>query len=388
MTASNFDRGIAESRVAEPGFIESVDVFVLANPDARYRTSAHYDELHITNTIVRITASDGRFGVGAAISWTEGGVDVALGHAIEHVGSALIGQDPTQRERLHVLMANRCASMLPVSLAPLDIALWDLESKSLGVPLYRLLGGFRHEIQAYASTPFFPTIGEYLDATAEYLDAGYRAVKFHTWCYPDRDLELVDAIAERYGHLDVAWMLDVEGRYSRRDALRVGRRLEELDYTWFEAPLPDADLDGYRWLRSKLGIEILPAGNEILTPELIRSGIEAGCWDHARVDATLAGGITGARRVMELARASSMNVELQSWGYTLSQAANLHLMLAYPNCRYFEQAMPIEPMEFAALDHIRVDDTGHVRAPNKPGLGVDLDWDLVETTCLRRITIG
>ncbi|MET3809884.1 enolase C-terminal domain-like protein [Arthrobacter sp. UYEF3] len=366
--------------------IDSVDVFVLTNPEARYRTSAHYDELQITNTVVRINAGD-TFGVGGAISWTEGGVDTALGKAIEHVGSVLIGQNAMNRERLHGLMSNRCASMLPLSLAPLDIALWDLAGKNFNVPLYQLLGGHRDTIPAYASTPFFDTIEEYLTMVAQYVDEGYRAIKFHTWCYPDKDLELVNAVAEKFGGLDITWMLDVEGRYNRHDALRVGRRLQELGYTWFEAPLPDSDLEGYRWLRSKLDIEIIPAGNELVTLGLIQTGLSLGSWDHARVDATLAGGITGTRHIMSAARAHSMNVELQSWGYTLSQAANLHLMLAFPNCRYFEQAMPRKPMEFAALDPIRIDSAGDVRASGKPGLGVDLDWDLIEEHALVKYTL-
>ncbi|MFQ4149985.1 mandelate racemase/muconate lactonizing enzyme family protein [Arthrobacter sp. LAPM80] len=366
--------------------IDSVDVFVLTNPEARYRTSAHYDELQITNTVVRINAGD-TFGVGGAISWTEGGVDTSLGRAIEHVGSSLIGQNALNRGFLHEMMSNRCASMLPFSLAPLDIALWDLAGKTFDAPLYQLLGGHRDEIPAYASTPFFETIEEYLNMVAQHLDQGYQAIKFHTWCYPDKDLELVNAVADKYGDLDVTWMLDVEGRYTRHEALRVGRRLEELGYTWFEAPLPDNDLEGYRWLRSKLDIEIIPAGNELVTLGLVQAGMSMGSWDHARIDATLAGGITGAQRIMSAAQAHSMNVELQSWGYTLSQAANLHLMLAYPNCRYFEQAMPLEPMEYAALDPIRIDSNGLVRASDKPGLGVDLDWELIEEQALVKYTL-
>ncbi|WP_427136549.1 enolase C-terminal domain-like protein [Pseudarthrobacter sp. S9] len=248
-------------------------------------------------------------------------------------------------------------------------------------------GGHRDTIPAYASTPFFDTIEEYLTMVAQYLDEGYQAIKFHTWCYPDKDLELVNAVAEKFGGLDITWMLDVEGRYNRHDALRVGRRLQELGYTWFEAPLPDSDLEGYRWLRSKLDIEIIPAGNELVTLGLIQTGMSMGSWDHARVDATLAGGITGTRHIMSAARAHSMNVELQSWGYTLSQAANLHLMLAFPNCRYFEQAMPQKPMEFAALDPIRIDSAGDVRASDKPGLGVDLDWDLIDKHALIKYTL-
>ena len=135
-------------------------------------------------------------------------------------------------------------------------------------------------------------------------------------------------------------MLDVEQRYSRVDALRAARELEAMGFRWFEAPLPDTDLEGYRELRRQVGIPILPAGNWVLDPHLIEVGIGMGCWSAVRVDATVAGGITPGRKIMALAEAHGLDTELQCWGYTLTQAANLHLMLAHRNCTYFEQPVP------------------------------------------------
>ena len=80
---------------------------------------------------------------------------------------------------------------------------------------------------------------------------------------------------------------------------------------------------------------------------------------------------------MAVAAASSMNVEIQCWGYTLTPAANLHLMLAYDNCAYFEQPIPFEPYEYGARNFIRTDPEGHVHAPPGPGLGIDMDWEAV-----------
>jgi L-alanine-DL-glutamate epimerase-like enolase superfamily enzyme len=78
-----------------------------------------------------------------------------------------------------------------------------------------------------------------------------------------------------------------------------------------------------------------------------------------------------------LAEAHGMTAELQSWGFTLVQAANLHLMQAYPHCGYFEQPYPYEAHEFAADQVIRTDREGFVRLPDKPGLGIGMDWDAV-----------
>src|SRR5262249_8620730 len=128
----------------------------------------------------------------------------------------------------------------------------------------------------------------------------------------------------------------------------------------------------------RVGIPIIPAGNWVLAPGLIEVAIGMGCWTSARIDVTVVGGFTPARQVMALAAANGMNVEVQSWGYTLTQAANLHLMLGYANCTYFEQAVPPAAYEHGAPDAIRTDATGHVAAPPGPGLGIRLDWKQIE----------
>jgi L-alanine-DL-glutamate epimerase-like enolase superfamily enzyme len=123
-----------------------------------------------------------------------------------------------------------------------------------------------------------------------------RRRKFHAWCEIDRDLELCRAVHERFRGSGMQLMLDVEQRYSRLDALRAARELETMGFRWFEAPLPDTDLEGYRELRRRVGIPILPAGNWVLDPRLIALGIGMGCWSAVRVDATVAGGITPTAR--------------------------------------------------------------------------------------------
>jgi L-alanine-DL-glutamate epimerase-like enolase superfamily enzyme len=160
--------------------------------------------------------------------------------------------------------------------------------------------------------------------------------------------------------------------------MRAARELEELGYAWFEAPLPDFDIEGYRQLTQSVDIPILANGNWILDPRLIARFAAEGCWTHARVDTTIAGGVTAMRKIMAVAEAHSMNVEIQSWGYTLTQAANLHVMLSHLNCDYFEHPVPYPPFEYGSHDVIRVDREGYVRAPDRPGLGIGVDWEAME----------
>lgn len=77
-----------------------------------------------------------------------------------------------------------------------------------------------------------------------------------------------------------------------------------------------------------------------------------------------------------------MNLEIQCWGYTLTQAANLHVMLAHQNCTYFEQPVPYAAFEYGVHDVIRTDREGFVHAPRGDGLGIELDWPIIEAASL------
>ncbi|WP_182405624.1 mandelate racemase/muconate lactonizing enzyme family protein [Psychrobacter sp. GP33] len=367
--------------------IDKIEVFVVAGPDAKYKTSSHYDDLFITNTIVKIRTADGYEGFGAAISWTEGGIDKSLAESIRHLLPFLIGKSALQREAIYALLASRCVQMKPQALSPIDIALWDLVAKYAKMPLYQMLGGARNKILSYASTPFLPTIQDYIKHVQDLKSQGYKIIKFHTWCIFEKDMALVAAIHEAFKDSGLKFMMDVESSYTREEALKAARILEKHDYIWFEAPLSDTDLEGYRDLKYRVEIPILAAGNTLLHLNQIEQGIQNNSWSSARVDATLAGGITQTQKIMGMAEANSMTVELQSWGYTLSQAANLHLMLAYNNSTYFEQAVPVEPLEFGALTTIRTDKEGYVHAPDGNGLGIEMDWALIEQTSSYKITL-
>ena len=367
--------------------INSIEVFAIAGPDAKYKTSSHYSDLIITNTIVKIKTVDGYEGFGGAISWTEGGVDKSLAESIRHLMPFLIGKSALQREGIHGLMASRCVLMQPQSLSPIDIALWDLVAKYAKMPLYQFLGGARSKILSYASTPFLPSIEDYIEYVRELKDEGYKLIKLHTWCVFDKDMALVAAIDEVFKDSGLKFTLDVESGYNREEALKAAKILENHDYVWFEAPLPDTDLEGYKQLKSRVDIPIIAAGNTLLHLNQIEQGIQNNCWSSVRVDATLAGGITQTRKIMAIAEANAMTVELQSWGYTLSQAANLHLMLAYNNSTYFEQAVPVEPLEFGALTTIRTDKEGYVHAPEGNRLGIEMYWTLIEQTNHFKLTL-
>ena len=82
---------------------------------------------------------------------------------------------------------------------------------------------------------------------------------------------------------------------------------------------------------------------------------------------------------MKASEQAGIKCELMSWGYTLASVANLHVMLAAGNCSYFEQSLPYDLFEYGVLDKIRTDSSGMIRGPQQPGLGVNVDWDMMGT---------
>ena len=165
-----------------------------------------------------------------------------------------------------------------------------------------------------------------------------------------------------------------------------GKSWINASWEFFEAPLPDADLGGYRALAEALDLDVICGGNSLPNPQLIEFALQIGAWDRSRFDVTGIGGFTGAAEVVAATRALGKSCEIQSWGYTLTQAANLHLMLAQANCTRFEQATPVEMYEFGAKQVIRPDADGFVRPSGLSGLGVEMDWDRIEPFVYARRT--
>ncbi len=365
--------------------IEHIAVYVVGPQTERFTWASDMHGQYMTNTLLRARTRSGLEGIAGVASFSEFGFDRAVAETIRPLLPHLLGSSPERREALWHKLVNRGIPVAPQAHSAIDILMWDLAAKAAGMPLHKYLGASRDSIQAYASTPLFADPAAYVDQVHRFAAEGFRAVKFHCWCEYARDMEMVRAVHKAFGSGSLRFMLDVEMRYGRADALRAAKELEELDYDWFEAPLIDYDLAGYRELRRYSSVPIIPAGNSIIAPQLIELAIDMGCWTQARVDATVAGGITQTLKIMGLAEARGMTVELQSWGYTTTQAANLHLMLARPNCTYFEQPVPYPAFEYGFANPIRPGPDGHVRVSPLPGLGVEVDWPAVEAATILKL---
>ena len=290
----------------------------------------------------------------------------------------LIGKNVLQREAIATEMLAARADPIPDPESLIEIAMWDAVARNVEMPLYRFLGGARERIPAYASTPVFETVEEYLDYVRLIQDMRYPAVKFHTQCDPDFDLEMTSAVSAAFASTGLRFMVDLEQLYDFENAVKLGSALSDMPCDWLEAPLVDTEIDAYAELRRAVGVDIISAGNTVVELPDMADAIARGAWSRLRCDPCNVGGISAAMKAMALASANGLKTELQSYGYPLSQAANLHLMLGVSGCSYFEHPVPVEHYEYACANPIRIEADGCVSAPDGPGLGLDLDWEQIE----------
>ena len=313
---------------------------------------------------------------------------------IEHLEAVvrpiLVGQDPIYREAVWQSMWRTSRLSFPHQFVqgPVDVCLWDIAGKSASLPIYKLLGACRDKVLAYASSRTLPTPDDYAKEASACVERGYKAYKLHAHGDPKKDVECCAAARKAVGD-DIALMLDAVAGYDRYGALWVGRKLEELNFAWLEEPLQDWDIDGYAQLCQSLDIPI--AGTEVVpgsifsTPEyLLRRAV-----DIVRSDVVFKGGIGPLKKTMGMAEAFGMNCEIHTTATPLTNVANLHVMCSARNSWYHEILVPEAWFSAGVVEDVRIDKQGYVKVPDKPGLGLELDWGYInankvyETPALR-----
>ena len=326
------------------------------------------------NNILRITTADGFEGISGVVSEHQGEFSEEHLLELQSVTADLLALRSLDPVEVGTMLERTRPDLSDASRANIDIALWDLAARRAGRPLYELLGAKRDSIEPYASLPFYDSLPEYVEAVNEYAKLGYMTFKFHVWGLIEEDSELVKLIQQTFADSPYHFMIDLEGAYGFEDALRLGGEMDERMFVWLEGPIDDKLLEQYRELRSRLTLPIIPAGYNIYSPEFIKQGIKTGSWDAGRFDATTIGGISKALELLIIANDAGLSIEIQSWGHSLAQATNLHLMLANERTRYFEASMPKEAYEFG-MKNGNLLDRGQVIAPEGDGLGIEVDWD-------------
>ncbi len=181
----------------------------------------------------------------------------------------------------------------------------------------------------------------------------------------------------------VVLMTDPVAEYTLEDAIRVGRHLEKLDYHWFEEPFRDFELAKYTKLCAALDIPIAATETTRGGPWGVAQAIIQNAADIVRADVSWKAGVTGTLKIAHLAEAHGLRCEVHCTTMGFMDMANLHVSCAIRNCEFFELLVPEEPFRFPMKDPYPIDKNGIAHVPQKPGIGVELDWDLIDRTGYR-----
>lgn len=273
-----------------------------------------------------------------------------------------------------------------------EIAVWDLVGKALGQPLWRLLGGRKERLLAYASSGELVMPQERAERCRLLVDAGIKAVKlrFHHASWRD-DIAVVEAVREAVGdRLEImvdanqGWRMpgDREPRWDVPTAARCANALEELGVYWLEEPLRTEDVDGYASLRSLTTMR-LAAGELLRQQHEARDLVVRGQLDVVQADVLFVGGIGGCRRIAALADLHGRAWSPHTWSNGLGLLANLHAAIAFSPLPYVE--VPYDPpawsperRDWLLEESVEIASDGTIAPPQGPGLGVELDFDRLE----------
>ena len=318
--------------------------------------------------LLRIFTDDGVEGMAPY----RGGAD------IEEIKFKLIGRDPMNRERIwQELWRNLRTSSLGMAIGSIDVALWDLLGQVSGEPVYKLMGGMRDRVPAYASTVTLDSLDEFMELADICLAKGYKAIKLHAWGRLQEDADLCRALREKASD-DIELMYDASSMFNLyEDAVWFGRRLEEQGFYWYEEPMDHFNMTALARLAAELTIPLAVAEATHGGPWDALAQIRAGAADIILTDPMIAykGGLTGVLKTATLCEGFGIMCALH--GHNI---ASLHAACALYNTRYFERLVPETYYDPPGIVDAttEIDSEGYARPWDKPGLGIEVDWKWVD----------
>ena len=345
--------------------------------------------------IVEVETDKGISGIGEACAQSERD-EAALATAVildRGIKPVILGQDPINPRKiweklyLETEWFGRAGAVMH-AISALDIALWDLMGKALGVSVSRLIGGrFRESVKTYASIIFdMENFDSMADEAKIWTREGYKAVKFgwgqtRETAYgldKEKDEASVKYLREALGpKVDI--MVDV-GRYvnwTPAHALEMAKRLSNYGIYWLEEPLPQDDVEGFVWLTERSPVKIATGEGEYN-----RFGYKRFITSHAadiiQPDLGRAGGLTEGMRIADLVQAWNLSLVPHGFSSAINVAANLQWVASMPAATLLEFRRTKSPLMADLIKNPFVAKDGQLEIPDRPGLGIELREDVVE----------
>lgn len=329
--------------------------------------------------IVRVETDEGITGYGEAHPGRSPGAIVSLIH--NTLAPLIAGMDACDVvgvwSRVHrmQLSSHGLGAGAALALSGIDLALWDIRGKAAGMPLYRLLGGSRRRIPAYAGgiSLGFQSPSSLVDEAREYVAQGYRAVKLRLGDTARADAERVAAVRAGLGD-SVDILCDANTNYTLADARRVLPALADARVGWLEEPFPAADFGAYRAAAALTPMVPLAAGENHYTRFDFARLVEERTVQVLQPDLSKTGGITEAMRIAALASAWSLPVHPHSSATGINHAASIHFLAAIDNGGYFEACVSkFNPLRDLFGPAFAIGEDGCVEPPEAPGIGLAID---------------
>lgn len=292
-----------------------------------------------------------------------------------------VGRDPHDVKKI-TNTTTRDFRNLDVAGSILDICLYDILGKYYKTPVYNLLGGkIKDKMPAYVSTNCYNTVDEYVKLAKEAESKNFIGYKIHSSPSAKLDIEICEAVREACPNIHL--MLDAVNGYTMKEALEVGKALEKLNFEWYESPIHDDNVDGYKVLRNKLDIPLSFGESIVDIARSLPKYLKEAPADICRTLADLRGGITLLERCAHICDGFQVIFDPHSYGPTTVQAAHFHSMLAHQYSSWLEMPIDLDVFAVGMKDQLLPDESGYVAAPTKPGLGYELDMDAIAGMAIR-----
>ena len=368
--------------------IEKIEAFVLKDTLSKSFFFSQWEYAERCICVVKVTASNGTYGWGEAYgpaSMVEAGIKL--------LEPTVLGENPLENEVIWNKMYRKTLDfsrrgVYMASVSAIDIAIWDLKGKILGLPVSTLLGGaHRKSIRPYATGLYFTNHDDFSDGFVEeakkYVAQGFKAMKMKVGLGIKEDVANVKLIRETIGP-DIKLMVDSNHAYTFNEAVELSRKIEKYDIGWFEEPISPEFYEQYAELRQRTSIPI--SGGEC---EYLRFGfnqlIKNKSVDIIQPDICASGGLTEAKRIAALASTNGIDFIPHTWGTSIGLHVALHFISnleSIPGRMYQpEFLIEFDQTENGLRDHLTFPKLemkdGLLEVPKRPGLGIDVDEEVL-----------
>jgi galactonate dehydratase len=337
---------------------------------------------------VQVFTDSGLYGVGEATLETR---ELAVATAIQELERYIVGRDPHAIEAFwHDAYRDaywRGGAVLMSALASVEMALWDIKGKDLGVPVFQLLGGkVRDAIPCYANGWFAPAKrpAEFAAKAQAAVASGFRGLKWDPFGQAYMNLtrpelhaalECVEAVVAAVGdQADI--LIEGHGRFNVPTAVRIGRALEKFDVLWFEEPIPPDNQRALAEVKRRIRVPVA-AGERLYSRWDYLEFLRLGCADFVQPDVSHAGGLMEVKKIAALAECHHLPLCPHNPSGPVANAATLQLAACIPNFSFLETMSTDVPYRGEISTERVILEDGAMRIPQMPGLGIDINEEAI-----------